>query len=268
MFLFNKYYISKWPFAAIIIALLLVTGLGYYLFTNQTATQNNVSNLTNNSNNTNVNSPSSTTINTSNSTSVQNSVQPDYTDFVSSVKPASQVNLNQYKTIDFADGTSLLVIPKEIVTREPFNTAFKKVVSTSRVLARDKLFFIYNPSLESVSFLGVSLANLETISVQNKEYWVFSILGTDGGEEVYYSLPNFAQQTRLEELEVFPITEFKKVNPSVVEIIVNTAQRDERLVKYNLNFTDIQFNDSDIAVEFIDRRAVFRNRQPIVTIVE
>jgi hypothetical protein len=247
MFLLTKYYIPKWLIIAAITIILLIIGLVYYFFNTQNSNQNGNSNLTNN--------------NVSNTNQIQNTVEPDYTDLVSKVQPASKVSFSQYKTLSFADGTELITIPKELVTREPFKTAFNKSVESPDVTIRDKLLFIYNPSLDSIIFTGTNLVNLETVLVNGKEYWVFSIANIDGTEKIYYSLPNFARQRLVKELPFLPITQFNKINNSNVQVIFNQSQRGENLVKYNIDFAQMQFTTDTTNAEFTDK-------PPAVTVVK
>ncbi len=243
MFLLNKFYIPKWLLAAFTILVVVLVVLIYYFFTQGNSSQGSVVNSTSN-----------------NPSRFSNEVEQKYIDAVEKVKPPSQIEVNSYKVLDFADGKQLLSIPKELVTREPFATAYNKA-ALPKSLLRNKLLFIYNPSLDEVIFTTINLVNLNTVLVENKEYWVFSVAEIDGSERVYYSLPNFGRQRVVKELQAYPITEFKKLNSTNLQITVNTAQRGERLIKYNIDFTNIQFTTSTVDAEFTDK-------PPVVTVIK
>jgi hypothetical protein len=195
--------------AALIIV--LIAGIGIYFFT-----RNNSSTASNNPN------------------TNQNTVSIPSTP-LAKVEPPSTVDFTSYKVATLKDGRQMLLVPKELTTREPFASAItrNKIGSSS---LNSKVYFTFNPTTSGVEFVNGYLNNFALLNIKNSEYWFFSLTNQDGTESLFYSLPDFSKQTKITEFPSFAIVNIQSL-PTLVKVTANTAQRGEKLEVYNIDFT-------------------------------
>jgi hypothetical protein len=217
--------------AALIIV--LIAGIGIYFFT-----RNN----------------SSTTIN--NPATNQSTVSTPTTP-LAKVEPPLAVDFTSYKVATLKDGRQLLLISKELTTREPFATAIRVNPDGRRILP-EKVYFIYNTENGKTDFLGGNLNNFSLLNINKTEYWVYSLINNDGTAEVFFSLTDFKGQKKIVEIPPFRIIRMDQIG-SLIKVTVNTAQRGEKLEVYNIDFSNVDLSR-------INPGSNFDNIQPIVTL--
>jgi hypothetical protein len=151
------------------------------------------------------------------------------------VEPPSTVDFTSYKVTTLKDGRQMLLVPRELTSREPFASAINRNRIGSTNL-NTEVYFTFNPTTNGVEFVNGNLDNFALLNINNVEYWFFSLSNQDGTNSVFYSLSDFVKQTEITEFPAFTIVNIQSL-PTSIKVTVNTAQRGEKLEVYNLDFS-------------------------------
>jgi len=151
------------------------------------------------------------------------------------VEPPSVVNFPSYAVATFKDGRQMLSVPRELTTQEPFSSAINRN-RLGLANLNSKVYFTFNPKINAVEFVNGNFNNFSILNIKDAEYWFFSLTNLDGTESLFYSLPDFAKQTKITEFPAFRIVSVESLD-TTIKITVNTAQRGEMLEIYNLDFS-------------------------------